>query len=328
MTKHSRLWLYIPWGVAIVLAAVWLVYWNVAANTARGRVAEWVSAQNAAGGQARIGAIKTHGFPVFLWLELDDIHYAPARRNWSAATSALNLNINLTNPQHVIFEQKAPIDIRHADGGHTTLTSRKLLASVRMSGNALAEAGIETNAPAYGDLHADRLLIVLRPDPQTPANTQAVLEADALHLAKPVTGFEPFGQDIAAVHAAMVLGQAGALLETSTPIEAWRAHGGRARIVSAEVNGWGGLDAQARGDVGLDAQHRIDGALEVRLPHPARAFNAMAHSETLSHDAKEALRAMALGFRLAGGRITVHLQAHDGVLSLEGAPVRTLAPTY
>ncbi|MES1156371.1 MAG: DUF2125 domain-containing protein [Alphaproteobacteria bacterium] len=329
--KVSRVWLASAWGAFLLIATIWVGYWNVTANAARQSVANWIAAERHAGADARIGAISTRGFPVLLRLEMADVQYASRGRTWTAQMQRLDININLINPQHVIFEARAPIMIG-AGGANTTISARNLLLSLRANRGALVEARLEADDLALERQGAEvvrmqKLMAGLRPDPRAAADDQLAIQTTALHLAQPVRGFEPLGQDIASANAAIVLENAAGLFETGDPLGNWTAHAGRARVEGWGVT-WGPLDADGKGVITLDAQHRLQGALDIDAPHPAPALRALARSPTLSRDAKDALDALALGFSLGHRSAHAHLAAADGVLTLERVPVRTLAPVY
>ncbi|HVY85667.1 MAG TPA: DUF2125 domain-containing protein [Caulobacterales bacterium] len=330
--KRSRFWLYAPWALFLLLAACWIGYWFVLANGAQQRVMDLLAAQRAAGAEAQVGRISTHGFPVLLRLELDDVAYAPRQRNWRAATPRLDLNINVLNPNHLILQQRAPISIDRP-GAHAEIDAEVSLMSLRMQGAQLAEARLESDALSLeergrpGAATVQKLVAAMRPDPRAATDYQLAIQATGLHLARPVRTFEHFGQDIALANAAIVLEGAAALLEPADPLEHWRAAGGTARLEGMTLN-WGPLEANAQGAVGLDAQHRLQGALQAALPRPSAALNALAQSPSLSYQQKNALSVFALGLAFSNHDVRVHLEAGDGVLKLEHVPVRTLAPVY
>ncbi|MES1199465.1 MAG: DUF2125 domain-containing protein [Pseudomonadota bacterium] len=330
--KTSRFWLYAPWTVFLIIVACWLGYWFVLTNCATKRVNDFVAAQQAAGADMHIGAIKTHGFPVLLRLELDDVAYTPRARNWRASTARMDLNVNVLNPSHVILQQRAPIALDRGEE-HTDITSQAALMSIRMKGATLAEARLESDALSLTDRGRDgavtvqKLIAAIRPDPRNANDYQLALQATALHLARPVRTFEQFGQDVAVANAAIVIEHPMSLLEPSDPLEHWRAAGGQARLEGLTLN-WGPLEANAQGNVTLDAAHRLQGALEAALPRPAPALNALAQSPSLTYQQKNALSVFAIGLGFSHRDVHVHLKAENGLLTLENVPVRALAAVY
>lgn len=332
---RGRLWLVLPWLAFVAIVVGWIGYWHYVATQAEARLAAFMAQQNAGGAEASYRALSRHGFPVLLRLEIDDIAYASPRGGWRANTARADLVIDLLNPQHVILQARAPIAIARADGAVTNVNAQTLIASVRTERGALAVGGIEADQltlddPAQpGVMSIQKLVANMRPDPRRAGDYQLALEIQALHLPRPVRALEPLGQNVAALRAAVVIEQAAALLQPSPgdPTGAWRAAGGKLRFEALQTE-WGPLNADARGEGGLDGERRIDGALELRVRRPGPFLNAIAEAPSISHDARNALKALALGFTLAGSDVSLHAAAHDGALTLEGADVRSLDPAY
>lgn len=331
----NRLWLIVPWALFAAAALGWVGYWHYVANTVEQRLAAWAQAETARGAQVSYARIIRHGFPALMRLEVREAAYAPARGGWSARTGRVDLNINLLKPEHVVFESKAAIIVTRADGAATHIEADALIASWRTQGGALAQAGVEADNlrlddPAKdGVLSARRLVFNIRPDARVAGDYQLSLEADALTLPRAVRSFESFGLDVEALRAAVVVEHGAALLEgaDNDPLEPWRAAGGRLRFEALALK-WGPLDAGGHGQGGLDAQRRLEGALELPIERPGPIFSALAQDPHADENARRALGLLAAGYAFSGDDIKLDVEAHDGVLRLEGLSVRTLAPVY
>ncbi len=328
-------WLIVPWALFTLAALGWVGYWHVVANTAEARVRTLLAEQNAAGAEALVGEIARRGFPRLLWLELNDVAYASERGGWSATTARANLHVNLLNPQHVTLQAQAPIAIARADGAVTNISADALIASLRTDGDALAVAGVEADNlrlddPARdGVLGIGKLVLNLRPDPREPGEYQLAFDAEALTLPQPVRSFEAFGQEIAALRAAIVVEQGASLISPAPqdPLGPWREAGGRLRLEALSLT-WGPLEARGEGDGGLDDQRRLTGRLELPIDQPAPVLNALAQSPGADDSARRGLQLLAAGYALSGDDITLDVLARDGLLRLEGLPVRALPPVY
>lgn len=333
--RHRRLFLIAPWTIFALAALSWCAYWFFAAELAQTRVNAFAAQQRAHGAQLAIGAIRAHGFPMMLRLELQGVEYASAPESWRARTDRIDLHANLTNPAHVIFEAKTPIDVRTTDGARHVIEANALLVSLRFRREALATFGIEADAlmldnPArVGVVRAEKLVANLRPDPRGGGASQLALEMRHLSLARPVRSFEGFGQEIALMRAAIALTQAEALLAPGEvgPIESWRQASGGAAIEALELQ-WGALEAHGHGQAALDDAQRLRGALEIDIPAPGPAVAALASSPELSDDARGALALVAAGLAFSGDGASFSVNAQDGALSIENVPVRTLTPLY
>lgn len=329
------LWLWIPWIAFVLLATAWVTYWHIVAGEAERRVRAWVTEEVARGARAEIGAIVRHGFPVLLRLELRDVAYAPARGGWRAETQAAHLHVQLMNTEHVMFEAPHPIAISRSDGGVTNIAADALIASLRTRGGALAQAGVEAenltlDDPAEeGVLRAERLVINVRPDPRIDGDYQLAFDAATLTLPREVRSFETFGLSVPSLRAAIVVEEAAALLEASRddPLGPWREAGGQLRFEALSLS-WGPLEATGAGQGGLDAQRRLVGALSLSVPRPGGVFAALAQGGNVDESARQALTLLAAGYALSGDDITLDVEAGNGVLRLEGLPVRPLPPVY
>jgi hypothetical protein len=335
MSKPRRLGLILPWAAFALIVIGWMIYWFIVAGAADQRLAQWAAEQRAAGGQASYARVVRHGFPVLLRLEIQDLLYAPARGGWRASTARADLHVNLLNTGHVSLEAKAPLAITRENGAITNITANALIASLRMRGDDLAQAGVEADAlilddPAKdGVLRVEKFVFNVRPDPRAAGEYQIALDATALTLPRAVRSFESFGLDIPALRAAIVIEHGAALLDSAPddPLGPWREAGGRARFEALALN-WGPLEATGQGHGGLDDQRRIAGALALAIPRPAPVLAALARSDDISSDAREALGVMALGFALSGDDVNFDIEARDGTLRIEGLTVRPLPPVY
>lgn len=329
------IWLAAPWAVFILLALGWTLYWNTVAGEAERRVQASIAEQQADGATASIGAISRHGFPAIMRLQLDNVSYAPARGGWRATTERVDLHINLMNTQHVTIKAEAPIAIAREDGSITNIAADTMIGSFRTANGALAQAGVEADNLTLDDpsddgiLRARKLVINLRPDPRAEGEYQLSFDATELLLPRPVRSFETFGQEVAALRAAIVIEQGSALLESAPgdPTGPWREAGGRLRFEALALN-WGPLQATGTGFGGLDAERRLAGDLELPIEEPAPIFTAIAQGENVSEDARRAIGLLAAGFAISGDGINLDVEAQNGVLRLEGLSVRELPPVY
>ncbi len=333
--KIRGLWLIVPWALFILVALGWVFYWNYVANEAERRVRGWAFEQNAAGATVEIGDVVRHGFPALMRLELRDLSYAPARGGWSAATERADLHINLTNPQHVTMSAEAPIAVSRANGAVTNISADALIASLRTHNGALAVGGVEANNLALDDPAEDgvltirRVVVNVRPDTRVRGEYQFAFEAQSLTLPRPVRSFEAFGLEAPLLRALIVIEDGAALLESSPgdPLGPWREAGGKLRFEALELN-WGPIETTGTGDGGLDAQRRLEGRLVLPIDRPAPVLTAIANGPNVNDDARTALNLLAASYIVSGDDITLDVTAHNGVLRLEGLPVRPLPPVY
>jgi hypothetical protein len=333
--KARNFWLIVPWALFVSAALGWAVYWNYLAGEAERRVHAWQFEQNAGGATVEIGEIVRHGFPVLLRLEMRNVRYAAARGGWRVETARADLNIDPLKPQHVILEAKAPIAISRANGSTTNVNADALIASLRTQGDALAEAGIEADNLVLDDpaeegvMHTAKVVATVRPDARASGDYQLSFDAQNITLPRTVRSFEAFGLDVARLRALVVVSHGALTMQSSPgdPLGPWREGGGRMRFEAIELD-WGPLHTTGTGEGGLDAQRRLDGRLVLPVDRPAPVLTAIANGPRIDNDARRALSLLAAGYVVTGNDITLDIGAHDGVLRIEGLPVRPLPPVY
>lgn len=333
--KARSLWLIVPWTLFVLAALGWVFYWNYLAGEAERQVRGWAFEENAGGATVEIDRIVRHGFPVLMRLELQGVRYAAARGGWRGETERADLNIDVLNPHHVILEAKAPIAIARANGSTTNVTADALIASLRTRNGALMVGGIEADNLVFDDpaeegvLHATKVVANVRPDARAAGEYQFAFQADALTLPRPVRSFEAFGLDVALLRAAIVIEDGALLLQSSPgdPLGPWREGGGKLRFEALELN-WGPLHTTGTGEGELDAQRRLEGRLVLPVERPAPVLTAIANGPRIDADARRALSLLAAGYVVTGEDITLDIGASDGILRIEGLPVRPLPPVY
>jgi len=333
--KSRALWLIVPWALFVFAALGWIAYWHVVASEAERRIRTFAFEQNAGGATVEVERIVRHGFPVLMRLELQGVSYAAARGGWRVSTESADLNIDLLNPQHVILESTSPIVVSRANGAVTNVSADALIASLRTDNGRLAMAGVEADNLVLDDPAEDGVLRVVkvvanvRPDARARGEYQLSFDAQTLTLPRPVRSFETFGLDVPALRAAIVISEGARLLEQTPndPLGAWREAGGQMRFEALLLN-WGPLETTGTGDGGLDEQRRLSGRLVLPDERPAPVINAIAQSENIDDSARRALGLLAAGYLVTGDEITLDISAHDGVMRVEGLPVRMLPPVY
>ncbi len=334
--KGSRgLWLIVPWALFGLIALGWVGYWNFVASTAENRINSWVAAQNNAGAQASYLRIVRHGFPVLLRLEIQSISYGPARGGWRATTPRADVNIEMLQPEHIIFQAAAPIAVTRSDGAVTNVVADRMIASLRTQNGQLAVAGVEADNltlddPAQqGVLSVQKFVANARPDPRAAGQYQLAMQADQLTLPRPVRSFEAFGVDVQHLQAAIVIEHGAALLRTdpNDPLGPWREADGKLRFEGLALR-WGPLETTGSGEGTLDAQRRLQGRLVIPVQHPAPVLTAISNGDNVNHSAQQALRLLAASYVVSGNQITLDVNADNGVLRVEGLSVRTLPPVY
>jgi hypothetical protein len=319
----------------LALAIGWIGYWNIVAAPAEQRLQAWVAEQQAQGASAGVGRIVRHGFPVLLRLELQSASYAPPRGGWRADAERINLHIDLLNTERLTLQAVTPIVVSRADGAVTNVTADALIATLRTAGGSLAAGGVEADNLALDDpaedgvLRARKLVLNVRPDARAAGDYQVSFDVQAMSLPRPVRSFEAFGADVPALRALIVVEHGAALLRSAPndPLGPWREAGGRLRFEALALN-WGPLQTTGAGEGGLDDQRRLQGRLVLPIERPAPVLTAISNGPNVDADARRALGLLAAGYVVTGDDITLDITAHEGLLRIEGLPVRPLPPVY
>lgn len=275
--RPNRLGLYLPWALFLLLCAGWSAYWFIAKDAAIRATDAAIARVNAAGGEAGYASLRAGGFPLRLTLTLEEARLAPSP-DLSFGAKRLPVSVNLTNPRHIIVGLADGFSWRTADGAVHTATMEHGDMSLRLNAdNGLARASldlrkahIQHSAPGYSiaaplATEIGQLLLHVRPDPRSAADSQLIVDATDWRGLTPFAALNdlgPFGHFRAAVVATE-----SASLVSRTPLRTWT---GALRIEKFDV-AYGDAAVTGDGLLDLDAAHRPEGVLRFTpqgLPAP------------------------------------------------------------
>src|SRR5262249_51513355 len=151
---------------------------------------------------------------------------------------------------------------------------------------------------------------------------QLAFNADGVTLPRPVRSFESFGLSMPALRADVVIEHGAALTQSAQndPLGPWREVGGKLRFEALGLQ-WGPLETTGTGEGSLDDQRRLTGRLVLPIAQPAPVLNAIADGPKVDASARRALQLLAAGYVVNGHALTLDVDAHNGVLTIEGLPV-------
>ena len=151
--KPRRLGLYIPWGLAAILAIAWSVAWLVLAHETGRRIDAGAAALRAAGWQASWGARQVGGYPFRLDADFTDLKLADPS-GWGVAAPMLKSEAYVFEPTRWIIAAPAGLTFTRPGGGPVTVAARLLRASIngwnRTPPNIMLEGDDLTLTPAAG----------------------------------------------------------------------------------------------------------------------------------------------------------------------------------
>jgi hypothetical protein len=332
--RPLRLGLWIPWALFVVLALGWIGYRAAVAGEANKRLDAAIAEHQAKGGQAGFAARRVTGFPLRLTIRLDGAYYAPASLAWRASCERLEVNINLSNPQHLLLRPLSALQVAKTGAETLTIAPRNAQASVRFERGALARFSVVANAIAITDSRGAphnsnlaSLVVHARPDPRDAGALQVPLEVTDWVWPAPPKGFEGFGPRLATARAGFVIEKSAQLAKgpPEDPLSAWVQAGGRMRVENGDVV-WGPAKAKVTGALLLDTRRRPEGALAIEWVEPSKAIDALAQSSYLSANGAAALRLAALGQSVTGTDLQAQIIAREGWWRLGPFPVLPAKP--
>jgi hypothetical protein len=339
MRFSSRVFLYGPFGLLLLLAAGVMTYWWFAA----GSVSTWLDASNgraiAPGVTLRFAARQIAGFPFRVDAILDnaeiDIATSQGPASWQAEHFALHA---LTyGPRQAIYEAAGKQTLRWTglDGQHHvwTFLPAILRASSYNQGPQLSRFDLDAIAVRSPELNADRFQFHLRRNPQHDG-LDLVVTGTGIHLSKDLQA--GFGDTIAKLNLDAALAPATPLMpllaghaDWRAAAEDWRAHSGIFTLNNLEMD-WNVLKAAASGQLSIDGQHRPYGLLKVNLDG-VQSLAAELAKLGLAQGDNSGL-APALAAAAAASKAQIQLSANvgfkDGILYVGNAPAGFLRALY
>ncbi len=127
--KPRRLGLYIPWGLAAILAIAWSLAWLWLAHESGRRIDAGAASLRAAGWQASWGSRRIGGYPFRLDAEFTDLKLADPS-GWSVALPTLKAEAYVFAPTRWVAAAPNGLTFTRPAGGAVSVTARLLRASV------------------------------------------------------------------------------------------------------------------------------------------------------------------------------------------------------
>jgi hypothetical protein len=272
--RATRLRLFLPAGLLLVLAVLWSIGWLVLRGRAAAEVDAFLAREAAAGRSWTCPDRSVGGYPFRIEVVCPSLAFE--RADFSAKLGRVVAVAQVYRPTHVIVEAAGPLAVSR--GPVTAAADWRLLqASVQLaveSGRgrlerlSVATDDLDGRADAGGGpvaFAARHLEVHARPDPARFAGEGAVdasLRAEGARVPAldPVLGgAEPadLALDVTASRATQFGGGPLAI-----ELERWRAAGGGLDVTQASVVK-GPRRLRARGTLALDDAHRLAGRLEI-----------------------------------------------------------------
>lgn len=273
--RRSRVWLYAPYALLLVLALLWSAAWLVIRERTTRGLDEWLATE-AAGGRAWTCAERSVGGYPFR-MELACAALRLSRPGLEADFGRLLVVSQIYDPRHVIAELGGPLRLTAAGAASVEAGWRLLQVSLAGATGGFERLSLSADAPTIRiaplpggpfppdsevTLTGEHLELHVRPGSGEPGRYQAAFSARQAvipGLADLIGGQEPADLDLD-----LAATEIRNLAARSLPEEAerWRAAGGVLDITRLRL-AKGARRIEGRGRLGLDEAHRPQGQLDL-----------------------------------------------------------------
>ena len=265
--RATRLRLYVPFLLLVLLAIGWSVAWFVI----RGRVLDgmdsWLAAEAAAGRRWTCPDRGAGGYP--FRIELTCSSLSVERADLSGRLGRVLAVAQIYAPSHVIVEAQGPLRLE-GRGAALDATWRLLQGSIVFGSGRFQRAALAADAIAVkGDLPpldrvdvaSRRLEVHLRPNPQSATTTDLAVESSGTVA----SGLDALlgGDETSDVTLLASVTQTDDLpaRPSAAELDRWRSAGGRLEVTRAAL-AKGARRLELKGNLGFDEAHRPLGRIE------------------------------------------------------------------
>jgi hypothetical protein len=327
MNYSSRVFLYGPFALLLLVAAATGVHWWFAAAALEKRLDAMQTREAMPGVKIHYGSRSIGGFPFRLEAVFGDFRIEVATANgpvvWRAEHFALH---GLTyGRDEMIFEAAGRQSLSWGKAHRLDFQAGSLHASAIGDAGGLARFDLDIVAFDSPALHAGRIQFHVR---RTQDTLDVATSGDDLQLSPRLRG--AFGDkirlvalqgDISAPRA--FDGLRAGRADWRSALETWRGSQGALHADPFEID-WGAPDMFAHGQIGLDADRRLSGLLDFKISRMPD-WLARDHTGVFARPLRD--RAAKAGANEAG-KMGVVLGAKDGIVYLGDEPVGTVEPLY
>jgi hypothetical protein len=280
--KPRRLGLYIPWGVALVLAIGWSLAWVWMIGETGRRLDTAAAGLRAAGWQVSWTSRQLGGYPFRLDVNLNGLALKDPS-GWAVSLPRVESEAYVFAPTHWIFAAPDGLAFTRKDGGAVTVTARLLRASVSGWDQAPPKLALEgddvTFTPSPGGkpfwLSRARLLqFETRPGPDGQGAVYFGVE-DGAAGPSGWLGRAAQGKPVKLVtettftHASDLTGP-----NLRAAVTRWAHAGGALNIEQVSLNAGDASLASRQGTLSVADNGELAGAMTVQSPDPLRFFNS------------------------------------------------------
>ncbi|MEN9708755.1 MAG: hypothetical protein RIQ68_1163 [Pseudomonadota bacterium] len=322
----SRLGLYLPTGLLLLLAIGWSGFWFFASNKADDAFSTWIASEKAGGRTWECAGKEIGGYPFRIELHCASIKFSTAQMK--ADLGAIHAATQIYSPKLLLADVSGPLQINSA-GVQNVFSWTNMRVSLRFNG-ALERLSMNVADFKAGEaadsafLSAKMVEFHLRTDTARPSEDKATdVVMNMNDLRAPGLDALVGNPDTTTINFSGTITQALGLRvgNWQSALENWRSQNGQIFLENGRL-AKGLFSIEGKGTLGLDPAHRVQGDLMVG----ARGVGPII-SRFVSGNAAQL--AGALLERKDGSVVQLPLRMQDGRVSF--GPLRTgpiLAPLY
>ncbi len=322
----SRLGLYLPTGLLLLLAIGWSGFWVFASNKADEALSSWMAAEKVGGRTWECAGKEIGGYPFRIELHCASIKFLSSQMK--ADLGAFHAASQIYSPKLILADVSGPLQINSA-GVQNVFWWTNMRLSLRFNG-ALERFSMNVTDFKAGEVADSALLSTkmvefhLRTDTARPKEDKAAdVVINMTELRAPSLDLLIGNPDAATVNLSATITQALGLRvgNWQSTLENWRAQNGQTFLENGRL-AKGAFSIEGKGVLGLDSAHRVQSDLMVG----ARGVGPIV-SRFVSGNAAQL--AGALLERKDGTAVQLPLRMQDGRVSF--GPLRTgtiLTPLY
>ncbi len=320
----SKLWLYGPILLFVLLFGAYSVYWFYARGQIETGIDAWIANQREAGLDITFTSKRVDGYPYRFALTVEDPHLANPEVGFSWTGETLQIVMQPWNYSRAIFRSSGRNEILTAQGGAiTAILGPKSAASLGWGDEAVTSAGLTLDKGEIvtpdGDFGLSSLTANYRQAPQEEGGYLLSVDWEAVSLDPALlaeTQVAFLGSDIQAARLRLS-GQGFSIFG--------EAETRKAEIAQLLFN-WGPLQLGAKGAFDIDAAGYPNGTLHIRLDEADELEAALRNTGLLTEQGVLVLQTLKAGSQ-NGKFFPVPLR--NGAVSVFGqdiAPVPQVAP--
>jgi hypothetical protein len=334
--KLSRLGLYLPFGLLLVLVAVWSAAWFWARGEAERRMDLGVSALRNAGYEVSWRDRGVSGYPFRLNVTLTEA-LVRDRSGWALEAPRIEAQAYMHAPTHWIVAAPEGLTFVRPVGGPVRVGGKLIRASLSHLTNAPPNISFEgvgltfqaaAGAQPFGLSAAERVEIHLRRAPKEVGDEAGLWvsvkngKAQLAGLLGRIAGDKPIS-----IEWDSRLTRISAFQGRDWPeaVRRWADAGGRINVRRGGLTAGDALIGANSGTLGVGSDGRLSGVLDVSLRQAPRALGAMGAMGTIPQERAAAAAAVAEARQGAGdlARATLNFEAGQttlGPVALAPAP--------